>query len=79
MNKKLLFFLLIKLWIVIILVAIFFIIPFFRSLKFNDETEISTQSEIQSGRHQWKDLHKDKNLNLKTGFKSLKHVIKVSA
>lgn len=65
MNKKILVFLLIKLWSLIILFTILFIIPFFRSL--NDETEISTSIEMgRRDEHQWKNLQKDKNLNLKT-------------
>ena len=57
-------FLIIKLWTVIILVIIFFIIPFFRSL--NGETEVSTPPK-----HQWKNLQKDKNLNYNTAKISL--------
>ena len=102
MNKKLLGFLITKLWSIIIVVSIFFIIPFFRSLKFNDETEISTVphgcpaglarpgqksadlsrpvpcsplSEMEKGRHQWKDLQKDKSLNLKNSrLKSFENI-----
>ena len=64
MNEKIFVFLIIKLWSLIILFTILFIIPFFRSLN---ESEISTSIEMGSrNEHQWKNLQKDKSLNLKT-------------